>query len=132
MAPPKTMSTSGARGFSCARSATPASTYRTTMPRCWSTPARLPRSSNATCRMTNACRIALPLSLFHQACPGKALEAPLPLEQAQLLCEGDEARIVDPCQVCLVRASTVADHRVGGGKTDVLQHRLPDVQLPIC
>src|SRR6266850_4976366 len=105
------MSTSGARGFSCVRSSIPASTYRTTKPRCCSTSARLPRSSHATCRLARANRTVVLLSLFHQAFPGEAVEASVPLEQAQLLCQSDHVGIIDARQVFFVGAAAVADHR---------------------
>src|SRR5882724_288285 len=103
------MSTSGAKGFSCVRSSTPASTYRTTKPRCCSTSARLPRSSQATWRMTRASRIVVLLSLCHQAFPGEAVEASLHVEQAQLLSQGDHAGVIDPRQVFFVGAAAVTD-----------------------
>src|SRR5215475_5866685 len=125
------MSTSGARGFSCPTSSIPASTYRTTRPRCCRTCARLPRSSHATCRMTSASRTVVLLSLCHQACPGEAVEASWPVEQAQRLCQGDQVGVIDPRQILFVGAAAVADHRVGGTKAEVLQHRLPDLQLAL-
>src|SRR5262249_56352205 len=105
MGPPRTTSTSGTRGLSCPRSSLPASTYRTTRPRCCSICARLPRSSHATCRITSASRIVVLLSLLHQACPGEAVEASLPFEQAQLLRQSDQVGVVDPRQVGFVGAA---------------------------
>src|SRR5262245_513796 len=121
------MRTSGARGLSCARFSLSASTYRTPRPRCCRTGASVPRSSHATCRITRACRTIVLLSLSHQAGPGEAVKASLSFEQVQLLRQSDQVGVIDPRQVFFVGAAAVADHRVGGTKADVLQHRLPDL-----
>src|SRR5262245_15182342 len=123
------MSTSGAKGFSCTRSSTPASIYRTSKPRCCSTCARLPRSSQATCRMARANRIVVLLSLSHQAFPGEAVVASLPIEQPQLLRQSDHVGVIDARQVLFVSAAAVAGHRVGGAKADLPQQRPPDLQF---